>query len=379
MFVVACPREGADPRQILFEFEGLRRDSRPGEKTRQDIAGTLKGGSGKRGWDLSAEGTYIPIRKSHWDGGPHPTLSQSSCKGGIGMSDQELFGQGGAGLVPGYNDDEIYAIHPHCIGRGSGSGPQGKEYLADGSAYTMDTKSPQAVVYTLIIPINMQSSTRSKQLGERTGLGIGEPGDPAFTLLAGHSHAVCAPLTTSPYADNRSQESRLITETVILDDQGGDRMSVHSDDICPTLRAQSKGHEPCVISFHGSQNPSISGQVTNALGRNRGLEGCVAIWQDQPDGIRTSNDMGTPSTNGNTGRRDTVHEVGMCVRRLMPVECERLMGFPDRYTDVLYAGSPAADGHRYKVLGNSMPVPVMHWIGKRIAEYMSTSTVAPAG
>ena len=51
---------------------------------------------------------------------------------------------------------------------------------------------------------------------------------------------------------------------------------------------------------------------------------------------------------------------------LMPVECERLQGFPDGYTDVPYRRKPAADGPRYKALGNSMAVNVMRWIGRRI-------------
>ncbi|CAB4121101.1 Dcm Site-specific DNA methylase [uncultured Caudovirales phage] len=56
----------------------------------------------------------------------------------------------------------------------------------------------------------------------------------------------------------------------------------------------------------------------------------------------------------------------MAVRRLTPVECERLQGFPDRYTDIQPKGKPTPDGPRYKALGNSMAVPVMAWIGKRI-------------
>ena len=56
------------------------------------------------------------------------------------------------------------------------------------------------------------------------------------------------------------------------------------------------------------------------------------------------------------------------VRRLMPVECERLQGFPDGYTDVPYRGKPkSADGPRYKAIGNSMAVNVMRWIGRRIS------------
>ena len=56
------------------------------------------------------------------------------------------------------------------------------------------------------------------------------------------------------------------------------------------------------------------------------------------------------------------------VRRLTPVECERLQGFPDAYTDIAARGRNwAPDGPRYKALGNSMAVNVMNWIGERIA------------
>jgi len=54
------------------------------------------------------------------------------------------------------------------------------------------------------------------------------------------------------------------------------------------------------------------------------------------------------------------------VRRLMPVETERLQGFPDGWTDVPFKGKPAADGVRYKACGNSMAVPVVRWIGERL-------------
>lgn len=60
----------------------------------------------------------------------------------------------------------------------------------------------------------------------------------------------------------------------------------------------------------------------------------------------------------------------MVVRRLTPMECERLQGFTDDWTKVLYRGKPAEecpDGPRYKAIGNSFAVPVVRWIGERIA------------
>ena len=56
----------------------------------------------------------------------------------------------------------------------------------------------------------------------------------------------------------------------------------------------------------------------------------------------------------------------MAVRRLTPREIERLFGFPDDYTLIQYRGKPACDGPRYRALGNSMAVPVMRWLGRRI-------------
>lgn len=61
--------------------------------------------------------------------------------------------------------------------------------------------------------------------------------------------------------------------------------------------------------------------------------------------------------------QDQTLYTNMAVRRLTPVECERLQGFPDNYTNIK---ENCPDGPRYKALGNSMAVPVMKWIGKRI-------------
>ena len=71
-------------------------------------------------------------------------------------------------------------------------------------------------------------------------------------------------------------------------------------------------------------------------------------------------DMAGPTHSGPKIMQD------MAVRRLTPIECERLQGFPDNYTNIK---ENCPDGPRYKALGNSMAVPVMRWIGERINEY----------
>lgn len=107
--------------------------------------------------------------------------------------------------------------------------------------------------------------------------------------------------------------------------QGGAEIAVSGES--PTLTCN---HEAPIVSFHGSQDPDVSGDVTHPCGRNQGQETCVLV--------------------------------GSSVRRLMPIECERLQGFPDGYTAI----PGAKDGPRYKAIGNSMAVNVMRWIGWRI-------------
>jgi DNA (cytosine-5)-methyltransferase 1 len=80
----------------------------------------------------------------------------------------------------------------------------------------------------------------------------------------------------------------------------------------------------------------------------------------------TANDLAFPlRSNDGSGNRQAVRSA-MQVRRLTPVECCRLQGFPDDYLDITINGKPAADGNKYRCLGNSMAVPCMTWIGKRL-------------
>ena len=99
--------------------------------------------------------------------------------------------------------------------------------------------------------------------------------------------------------------------------------------------------------------------------RNGGGHQAVA-FQSSQSGIRCDEIHATLDSN-NRSRRHNGAMQGMQIRRLTPRECERLQGFPDDYTLIPFThGKPAADGPRYKALGNSMAVPVMRWIGERI-------------
>ena len=93
-----------------------------------------------------------------------------------------------------------------------------------------------------------------------------------------------------------------------------------------------------------------------------------AVGFTQCDAARDVGDNISPTlrSGGNGGYPAHSVATNMAVRRLTPVECERLQGFPDNYTNIR---ENCPDGARYKALGNSMAVPVMRWIGERINSY----------
>jgi DNA (cytosine-5)-methyltransferase 1 len=118
---------------------------------------------------------------------------------------------------------------------------------------------------------------------------------------------------------------------------------------------------------------TIGGRLTNchtALrarppGHSEASTTTVVAFKESQSGCRTSSVHATLDANKGSRRMEGVM-AAMAVRRLTPRECERLQGFPDDYTLVEYRKKPAADGPRYRALGNSMAVPVMRWIGERI-------------
>jgi DNA (cytosine-5)-methyltransferase 1 len=109
---------------------------------------------------------------------------------------------------------------------------------------------------------------------------------------------------------------------------------------------------------------------------NAGVMPAIAFTQNQRDEIRELTVAGAIAAEA--GMKQQTYVTTSAVRRLTPRECERLQGFPDDYTLISHRGKPAADGPRYKALGNSMAVPVMRWIGERIqmVEALQTSRAA---
>ncbi len=136
---------------------------------------------------------------------------------------------------------------------------------------------------------------------------------------------------------------------------------------------------------HGTQDPDVLRNLAHPLGRNHGQENAVCVtghtthaltsegFDASEDGTGRGNPIVATALRARDAAKgvdsdctDTLLPMRAGVRRLTPTECERLQGFPDGHTLVPHRGKPMADGPRYRCLGNSMAVPVMAWIGRRI-------------
>ncbi|HBL8821913.1 TPA: phage N-6-adenine-methyltransferase [Enterobacter hormaechei] len=342
VFVVSSARKGFDPAAVLFEFDSVRRDSAPRRESQPEIA--------RNAGERSKVG-------SHWDNpaNPHPTLNQSNNIGGIGASNQELFSQRGSGLVSDSYTDVARTL------------------LAKGNDSTAEDLETYAVV------------------GSQTQYGD----EIAGTLTARHDSSPCADRGMNVLAYGGGNTSGNIDVATACTAHGV-RMDFDTE----------------TFAVHGTQDPDTNRELAHTLGRNNGQENaCIAFsYKDngadatpdlsptiragnhdkshansgQPPAIAIAgNTIGRAPENGGNGTgyckevgytltKSDQHGVayGMQVRRLTPIECERLQGFPDNHTMISWRGKDAAecpDGPRYKAIGNSMAVPVMRWIGERIA------------
>lgn len=400
VFLVASAREGFDPAAVLFEFDGLRRDSAPRRDAGEDAAGTI---------NARTDGG------SHWDDfrNPHPPLTQSHNTGGVGSSNQELFSQGGAYLVPERSSELV----PQWWD-GSPVSQTLDAVLHKGQ--TMPEKNRFPAVLQPVIPIlEAGARTGNSTTDLRAGIGIGIDGDPMFTLQSSKQHAVAICLRgisdygeglpslrstggdcgggsevlvlpfnttqiTSPQNGANPQwgdpcfslasgnHPPAVAISVALRGREGGGTAELGDEVAGTLRASGGGggDKSHVLTVHGTQNPIILNDLALTLGRNSGQENAVCVTGDITHALKAD---GFDGSEDGTGRGQPIVSVAaeMAVRRLMPIECERLQGFPDNHTLVPVGKGMAADGPRYKQLGNSWPVPVVTWIGNRLDKHLA--------
>lgn len=210
------------------------------------------------------------------------------------------------------------------------------------------------------------------------------------TLVA---HLSTPPLTQNHHADDASREGLLVAHTLKAhgfdaSEDGTGRGTPLVPVAAPLTAGMAKSaarvpHEqgalvPVAFDCKAGGETALSiGDVPGAL-RGDGHGGGHAAIAIQERAVSENPDAGPDGAGVRTdGAAYTLEArsvpqsvaTGWAVRRLMPVECERLQGFPDDFTKIPWRGKAAdlcPDGPRYKALGNSMAVNVMHWLGERI-------------
>ena len=338
-------------------------------------------------------------------------------------------------------------IRGGCAGGGKGALVQTEK------AGTLSTLQDQTVFQpirvTEAIPINTQIATRYISMGERTGLGIGEDGDPAYTLQANHEHGVCyciagnivdrsdtaganglgakeevgytlntidrhvVAYSINPLSSNSMKSANPhsgfnetnVSKTLDCSDanptknQGGlaivqpmpiqnktgtlspgahagsyNGQDAYNDMLvrCRVFDARGNGDGKIVPTITDDHENRITDYTAIAVEH----AGCLTPWDVQSHRIFSEYGKWSTLYSGGGGGHGYVFTLRWIVRRLTPVECERLQGFPDNYTNIgdwtdskgkkhKYADSP-----RYKALGNSIALPQWLWLVQRMRPYL---------
>ncbi|WP_459252797.1 DNA cytosine methyltransferase [Paraburkholderia sediminicola] len=304
VFVVASARKGFDPSSVLFEFDGVRRDSAPSRESQAHVAALTANGVGTCGADDNQAQAGHLIASAHIADGREVSIADTLTTGNTRHVDEKTL------LIASTGDVS------HCLNAG-GMG-------------RIDYETETFI--TEVAPTVTSGVERPR----------GDGGDPLVLAF----------------------QDRFRGD----DGRGYGRV--------PPVSVEHIGTLETVKQW----NVCVTGEITHTLkaegfdasedGTGRG-QPIVPVAQEVADTLTSSwhNSNGATAGNNPGVINPIIH--GLRVRRLMPIECERLQGFPDGYTLVPHRGKPAADGPRYKAIGNSMAVPVMHWIGQRIQQYLN--------
>jgi DNA (cytosine-5)-methyltransferase 1 len=388
IFVVGCLGDWESPAKVLFESDCLLRNTPPSRKKREaiapftpssfgnygegvgtiranggdlgggsetlvttgsnkDVFGTLMANAGDKQWLGNQEaftGDYHIVSRSAMVYETHPADSRVKEMGDVSQTVTSRWGTGG-GNVPLVQSIALQDVS------GRDKKQNGKGWNDDGISYTLDAAATQGVAYAFEPGIAKREGGDSRFSEELSPTLRREMGDNQVAVAYSFNHSqqsmmvgdnVASPLMSRDYKDPQT----VLEAYSIREDAKANNFSATPLEVTPALQAL----RPSVQSHH-AQTFVAQGVDTD----NGTIQG---------DFVTTMTaDMAGPTY---SGPKVMEH---MAVRRLTPVECERLQGFPDGYTNIPWRGKEESpDGQRYKAMGNSMAVPVMSWLGKRIME-----------
>jgi site-specific DNA-cytosine methylase len=379
VFVVA-DFGGERAAEILALAEGLRGDSPPRREARQDPTplleiGARTSGDGERDGDgigqpgdpmytlqagkqhglafgvsenQRAELRLTEVSRQLTTGGGkpgqgYPTVLVQETAGTLGSNSQGGFrttdlDQMGAFIpvVP----DVAYAIAAGQGGSKFGSGRHNQDTFIPISADAANGRSGDA--------LTPSADAEGRVRLRPPSLGVGNAGDPSFTLSANGVPAVANTLTkesASGYDSSEDGTGRTNLIPIAFYSTEGSRNFGNDVDRSPPLKVGS--------GLDIASPPAIAFNWKNGGGYGKAN-----------DGLAVSEDHSPPLDTSQTKAVSTA----LAVRRLTPRECERLQGFPDDWTRYASDGKEISDSARYRMLGNAVCVNVSEWIARRCKE-----------
>lgn len=328
--------------------------------------------------------------------------------------------ESGAG-VAGKDSGSVICLKGNAIDRDTA---QNGKWYQEYKSYTLDATDRHGVCAGFeATPINLMVATRCKALGRGTGFGVGEPGDPANTISAAHSHGVlCAGFKAgqgahaggvgydeevSPTLAAVPSGTNQTPAVVVLDMTHACDVIRECGERVPSLQARmgTGGNQVPLVAYgigNGQANESsvMAEEVSQTLNTMHDVQAILY----QPKSAMEENWAESETKNAlRAGESKVSHAVvcedvshalranagcayredaetypvqNMVVRRLTPLECERLQGFPDGWTDIGdYTDSTGkkrktSDSARYKALGNSIALPFWLWMFGRMVAYL---------
>lgn len=326
VIVVADFGNGADPAEVLFEREGVQRHTPPSREKGEGVAGAAAQGFGSSGDTIA------------WS-----IMPQNSGKD--------------------YKARPVEVAQPLMAG-GPVGGNQGGDFIQ------------QPVSYAPEIARCVATREGSSQDYETTTmLAVSVTGDVAHTLKAEGADAS---------EDGTGRGTPIVAFDTTQITSKANRSNPQPGDPCHPLSAGA--HPPAITvairGREGGATAEIGGEIATALRASQGGGDKPHVlafgWQNSEYQGDSVDEHITPTLD----KSKTPAVLTSAVRRLTPVECERLQGFPDEYTAIPWRGKPAdqcPDGPRYKALGNSWAVPLFAWLGRRIDMHMpSVATLRTA-
>lgn len=377
VFVVASAREGFSPREVLFEFEGVRRDSAPSREAREEITGdagggVVFGGSNTSG-PIEVAAALNANRGCHNPGDfeagnlvlrcrPYPAITQASHNtGGIGSSNQEVFAQRGSGLVPVQQGFRMEAFG---------------QFSDDGTASTIKSRDYKdatdlvAVREKKVVGCFQQSSMKGKGT---IGWDESNVAKPVKTQADGQMVVYGADLSQKAEGIDFTEEQASCIAPGTHPGHGAHVVFTNGEDVANPISAsggKTYTHEGMTFRMHNCVGHPPVGTLR--------AEGSVAL--DLRHGKEAGDivpAMGSRFSQGSDLFNQQHARIGMQVRRLTPEECEALQGFPRGYTRIPWrkkSPDDCPDGPRYKALGNSWAVPCAAWIGRRIHNHLTNES-----